>query len=191
MLWVRHGETAANRDRLALGRANPPLTDRGQDQARALGVRLMDSGAVRVISSPLLRARLTASAIADPMGVDVEVDDRLIELDYGEWDQRSFSEFPPEDLAHWRRDATFAPPGGESLIAVGKRVSALCAEMIDGPPVVVVSHVSPIKAAVIWAMGGDPLLAWRIHLDVASISRIGAPNRVPCVLGVNDTAHLL
>ena len=191
MLWVRHGETAANRDRLALGRADPPLTGRGRGQADALAGRLCDSGAVRIISSPLRRARETATAIAEAVGLGVDVDRRLVEMDYGDWDERSFSEFPPEDLARWRKDATFAPPGGESLIAVGERVASLCTELIDGPVVIAVSHVSPIKAAVLWAMDADPLLAWRMHLDVASISRIGASNRVPCLLGFNDTTHLI
>jgi probable phosphoglycerate mutase len=190
ILLVRHGETEANRARLALGRADPPLTDHGRTQAAALAARLADSGVVRVLSSPLARARATADAIAAALGVTVEEDARLVEMDYGEWDERSFSEFPAEDLARWRTDASFAPPGGESLLTVGARVASLCAELIDGDPVVAVSHVSPIKAAAIWAMNGDPLLAWRMHLDVASITRVGAPAGRPVLLGFNDTAHL-
>ena len=100
----------------------------------------------------------TATPIAAALGVPVEDDPRLVELDYGEWDERSFSEFPPEDLVRWRTDASFAPPGGESLLAVGARVASLCGEVIDGGPVIAVSHVSPIKAAALWAMDGDPLL---------------------------------
>lgn len=190
ILLVRHGETAANRARLALGRADPLLTEHGESQAQALAESLASSGATRVLSSPLLRARQTAAMVADVLGLTIEVDDRLVEMDYGDWDERSFSEFPPEDLARWRRDASFAPPGGESLLAVGERVALLCREHIDGPPIIAVSHVSPIKAAAIWAMDADPLLAWRMHLDVASVTRIGAPNRVPCLLGFNDTTHL-
>jgi probable phosphoglycerate mutase len=187
---VRHGETAANRQRLALGRADPPLTDEGRSQAGALAARFSDSGATRVVSSPLARARATADAIALALGVPVEIEPRLVELDYGEWDERSFSEFPSEDLVRWRTDASFAPPGGESLLAVGARVASLCAELVDGEPVVAVSHVSPIKAAVLWAMDADPLLAWRMHLDVASISRVDAPGGRRGLLGFNDTAHL-
>lgn len=190
ILFVRHGETEANRARLALGRADPPLTDHGRAQAGALAARLADSGAVRVLSSPLARARATADAIAAALGVTVEEEPRLVEMDYGEWDERSFSEFPSEDLARWRTDASFAPPGGESLLAVGARVASLCTELIDGDLVVAVSHVSPIKAAALWAMDGDPLLAWRMHLDVASITRVGAPTGRPVLLGFNDTAHL-
>ena len=190
ILLVRHGETEANRARLALGRADPPLTAHGRAQAAALAACLAPSGAVRVVSSPLLRAVTTATAIADGLGVPVELDPRLVELDYGEWDERSFSEFPPEDLERWRTDPSFAPPGGESLLAVGERVATLCEELVDGPSVVAVSHVSPIKAAALWAMDADPLLAWRMHLDVASVTRVGAPGGRRCLLGFNDTAHL-
>ena len=191
ILLVRHGETAANRARLALGRADPPLTDRGREQAAALAARLAGSGATRVLSSPLARARATAEAIAGALGVAVEEDARLVELDYGEWDERSFAEFPPDDLVRWRTDASFAPPGGESLLAVGARVASLCQELVTGDPVVAVSHVSPIKAAVLWALDADPLLAWRMHLDVASISRVAAAaGGRPSLLGFNDVAHL-
>jgi probable phosphoglycerate mutase len=190
ILLVRHGETEANRARLALGRADPPLNERGRAQAAALAGYLAGCGAVRVLSSPLARTRMTADAIAAAVGVAVEPEPRLLELDYGEWDERSFSEFPPEDLVRWRTDASFAPPGGESLLTVGDRVASLCEELIDGDPVVAVSHVSPIKAAALWAMDADPLLAWRMHLDVASVTRIGAPGGRRILLGFNDTAHL-
>jgi probable phosphoglycerate mutase len=190
ILFVRHGETEANRARLALGRADPPLTEHGRAQAEALAACLADSGAVRVLSSPLARARATAAAIAGALGLSVEDEPRLVEMDYGEWDVRSFSEFPPEDLARWRTDASFAPPGGESLLAVGGRVASLCEELTGEEAVVAVSHVSPIKAAVLWAMDADPLLAWRMHLDVASITRVGAFPGRSVLLGFNDTAHL-
>ena len=120
----------------------------------------------------------------------MEEDARLVEMDYGEWDVRSFSEFPPEDLERWRTDASFAPPGGESLLAVGGRIASLCADLTGDATVVAVSHVSPIKAAVLWAMDADPLLAWRMHLDVASITRVAASAGRSALLGFNDTAHL-
>ena len=190
ILLVRHGETAANRARLALGRADPDLTETGRSQAAALAAHLAGSGAGRVLSSPLRRARETAGAIAAALRVEVELEERLVEMDYGEWDERSFADLPAGELARWRRDAAFAPPGGESLLAVTDRVASLCAEHIDGPPIVAVSHVSPIKSAVTWAIGADPLLAWRMFLDVASVSRIGAPNGMPTLLSFNETTHL-
>ncbi len=195
ILLVRHGETEANRERLALGRADPPLTATGTRQAAALATALGRACAgvdgIRVVSSPLARARATAEPIAAALGLEVVVEPRLVEMDYGEWDVRSFAEFPPEDLARWRRDATFAPPGGESLVAVGARVGEWCGEVAGGPTVIAVSHVSPIKAAVLWAMDADPLLAWRMRLDVASITRVdaGADGR-RALVGFNETTHL-
>ncbi len=191
IVLVRHGETAANRARLALGRADPALTDLGRTQAHALATRFAGSGIQRVMSSPLQRAVETATCVAAALGCGVEVEARLVELDYGDWDQRSFGDLPADELARWRKDATFAPPGGESLTDVGERVGPWCASLRGGPTVIAVSHVSPIKAAALWAMDADPLLAWRMHLDVASVTRIGTPaDGRPSLLGFNDTSHL-
>jgi broad specificity phosphatase PhoE len=190
IVFARHGETAANRERLALGRADPSLTPRGVEQADALAGRLAALGVATVFTSPLLRARETATPIAAAAGAEVVVDGRLIELDYGEWDEMSFGDLPPEDLARWRNDPTFAPPGGESLRAVGLRVAGFCTEKLDGPTVVAVSHVSPIKAAVSWALGAGEQLGWRMFLDLASITRIGGRDGQGSLVGYNDTSHL-
>jgi broad specificity phosphatase PhoE len=190
IVFVRHGETEANRQRLALGRADPALTEHGEEQAEALAARLASLEVATVLASPLLRARQTAAPIAAAVGAQVVIDDRLIELDYGEWDGRSFPDLPPDALERWRNDPTFAPPGGESLRAVATRVADLCTELLDGPTVVAVSHVSPIKAAVTWALGASEELGWRMFLDLASITRIAGRNGQASLIGYNDTAHL-
>ncbi len=152
--------------------------------------RLVDLEIATVFTSPLRRARETAAPIAAATGADLVADDRLVELDYGEWDQKSFRDLPREELKRWRNDPTFAPPGGESLRAVSLRVASFCAEMLDGPTVVAVSHVSPIKAAVSWALGAGEELGWRMFLDLASITRIGGRDGQGSLLGYNDTSHL-
>ena len=143
-----------------------------------------------MFTSPLRRARETAAPIAAALNAEVVVDDRLIELDYGEWDGKSFPDLPQDELARWRNDPTFAPPGGESLRAVTQRIDSFCTEMLAGPNVVAVSHVSPIKAAVSWALGAGEELGWRMFLDVASITRIGGRDGQGSLLGFNDTSHL-
>jgi len=120
------------------------------------------------------------------VGCEVEVDDRLIEIDYGEWEARPFAELPRDVVARWHDDADFAPPGGESLRAVGTRVAGFCEERLDERVVVAVSHVSPIKAAVTWALGVGDELAWRMRLDVASVTRIGSG---PALLSFNEPAR--
>jgi broad specificity phosphatase PhoE len=83
--------------------------------------------------------------------------------------------------------ADFAPPAGESLRDVTERAGSFCASRLDTRVIVAVSHVSPIKGAVTWALGVSPELAWRMRLDVASITRIAEG---PSLLSFNETAHL-
>ena len=169
LLIVRHGQTPTNREGRLLGRADPPLSELGESQARHLAEVLPTPDVV--IASPLRRARDTAAAF----GVDVRVDERWIELDYGEFDGRQPHEVPADVWDRWRRDATFTPPGGESLEALSSRVATACeelAELAAEQTVVVVSHVSPIKAALAWALEVPVDIAWRMFVEDASVSRI-------------------
>lgn len=193
IIFVRHGRTANNRAGRLQGRVDAPLDDLGVRQATAIAAALRIEQPVRVVSSPLLRTRATAEAVAAAVGLTVEIDDRLVELDYGEWDGRPMAEVPAAAWAQWHADPGFAPPGGESLLAVGARVESFCSETLAGErgTVVAVTHVSPIKAAVCAALGADPLVTWRMFCSVASVTRIGArPDGAAVLLGFNETAHL-
>ena len=182
LLIVRHGQTAENVRGVLLGRGDPPLTDAGREQARRLAATLPRPALV--ISSPLQRARHTAEAF----GVPVEIDTRWIELDYGELDGRSPSDVAEETWQRWRADASYAPPGGESLMDLGNRVRAACVDVSgaasDGT-VVVVTHVSPIKAAVAWALDVPDEVAWRMYVEDASVTRIDIEPRGPVVRWFN------
>jgi len=193
---VRHGRTAANAGGLLLGHADPPLDDTGVRQAGALAAACAALDVARVVTSPLTRCRATADAVAAGLGhaAPVEVDDRWVELDYGELDGLPLRDVPATTWAAWRADVTWAPPGGESLAALGSRVRAACADLADQAAhrdVVVVSHVSPIKAAVAWALGVGDEVAWRMWVAPASITRIGVgPDGSPSLRGFNELAHL-
>src|SRR5207244_9456693 len=126
--FVRHGETAHNAGGRLQGRADVELSARGLEQVARLATRLATYEIAGVYSSPLRRARQTAMAIAAVAGCEVEVDDRLIELDYGDWDGRPLGEIGPDAWAAWRADPSFAPPGGESLQVVTARIDAFCRE---------------------------------------------------------------
>ncbi len=187
--FVRHGETATNRAGRLLGRADPELTEKGRSQVAAVASALATGPTpLAVVTSPLQRAVETATAIADRFGLDIERDERLIEMDYGEWDERGFDEVPEDDLRRWRADPTFAPPGGESLVAVQERTAECAAELLERAGdglVIAVSHVSPIKAAVAWVLRTGPEISWRMRLDLGSITRI---DRGPVVLTFNETS---
>ena len=204
LLLVRHGQSRANAAGLLIGRADSPLTGLGHQQAVALGEVLASRGvaAGRILTSPLQRAMKTAQVIAaayasviEPAALpQVKVDGRFVERDYGELDETAPSELPPGLWDRWRSDAAWRPPGGETLGEVRARVSAACEELsaeAARSDVVVVSHVSPIKAAVTWALGGGPELSWRLSLGVASITRISTGGPVgPALVSFNETAHL-
>ena len=187
LVLARHGQTVANAEGLLLGRTDLPITELGRLQAEALGRHL--GGAARVVTSPLLRARQTAAAL----GLPVEVDERWVELDYGTYDGHPLREVPAEVWERWRSDPEWAPPGGESLASVGRRVGEACGPLLEeaaGADVVVVSHVSPIKAAVAWALGAGPGLSWRMHLDVAAVCRIRPGPAGPVLVAFNEREHL-
>jgi probable phosphoglycerate mutase len=186
--FVRHGQTEMNRTGRLQGRVDAPLTDLGRRQADGAAGWLAGAAITRVRSSPLARAVATATPIAAAHGLTVEVDDRLIELDYGEWDERGLAELSADDWARWRADAGFAPPGGESLAQVQARIASFCEEYVDEELVVAVSHVSPIKAAVCWALGVDPHATWRMFLDLASVTRVGRRGGAPYLASFNETA---
>ncbi len=185
LILVRHGRTAGNAGGLLQGRLDLPLDGIGRAQVAAMAVKL---GAVdRVITSPLLRAVETAEAL----GVPMEIDDRWKELDYGDYEGRAMSDIPASTWDRWRSDPDFAPPGGESMRALGVRVREACADLVDDAMdrnVVVVSHVSPVKAAVAWALDAPGSISWRCHLDQASICRILVTPRGPLLLGFNEPA---
>ena len=193
LLLVRHGQTGPNADGLLLGRSDPPLTELGRQQARRIGNGLTNEGCVvsKIISSPLTRALETARLI-DP-AIHIEVDNRWVEIDYGQEEGRPVREVPIEVWKEWRADPSWRPGGGESLVDVGQRVRSACEELLaDARPgnVVVVSHVSPIKAAIGWALGCDDRIAWRLHLSIGSICRLEARDSGPVVHSFNETAHL-
>ncbi len=171
--FVRHGQTELNRAGRLQGRIDVPLSPFGAAQAAALGRGYASEPVARVFSSPLQRARDTAAAIAAPHGLPVEIDERLIELDYGEWDGMALADVAPEAWAAWRHDPQFAPPSGETLAEVGARIMSFCAEVPAADLVIAVSHVSPIKAAVCNALGVDDRVTWRMQLELAAVTRIG------------------
>ena len=191
LILVRHGQTRVNAGGLLQGRMDPPLDEIGQTQARLIGTAIRARfPRAAVISSPLVRARETASAITD----DVGIDERFVELDYGDFDGKAMSDVPSETWALWRRDPYFRPPNGETLVELDLRVRPALEELAVravSDDVVIVSHVSPIKSAVTWALGVGPDATWRCSLDRASISVIAVSERGPALLGFNDTSHLI
>jgi broad specificity phosphatase PhoE len=202
LFLVRHGQVASNRDLRYVGSRDETLTDLGRTQAAALAALLAAVPVETVLSSPLLRALDTGRAIAAAVGRPLGVDERLREQSFGTWEGLSRDEVKarsPADaelLSTWERSAEVAPPGGESLHSVQRRVLALILDLAARaassdvmPAVVLVSHVGPIKALLAAALdvpldrGGR-----RVFLDPGTISVVdwGDP---PILRLCNSHAH--
>ena len=193
---VRHGQSTTNAEGLLVGRSDPHLTELGERQARALAPWLNDVSEVWV--SPLARARETA-ALAMP-GRRTVVKDAFIELDYGTLEGQSAATMAGEnwralELAHETRFGD-----GESLAAVDERVRAELEVLFadessllhsSSEHLAIVSHVSPIKAAVAWALGVPGSIAWRMRLENGSLTMVGARGHTPQLIRFNVVPALM
>ncbi len=166
---VRHGRTAANAGGRLQGRLDLPIDEVGREQAAALTALVPRVD--RLVCSPALRTRQTAEVF----GVVPELDDRWLELDYGDFDGIPMAQVPRDQWNRWVSDVDFRPPNGETLRELGERVHAACDELREAArdqEVVVVSHATPIKAAMAWALGVGVGISWRSHIDQASVTKI-------------------
>lgn len=183
---VRHGRTSANARGLLQGRLDPPLDDVGRQQAASIAAMVGEVD--EVITSSLVRAQETASCF----GHEPTVDDRWIEIAYGEYEGVPAGEVPPDVWQSWRENNQFKTRGGESFGSLDTRVRSACEELRDrihDSNIVVVSHVSPIKAAVAWALGVTMDIMFHCHLSQASLCRIDSGRFGPVLHSFNEQAR--
>jgi len=199
LILVRHGQTEANREFRYIGSRDDMLTELGMAQAKELSEALTSLPIAAIYSSPRRRAYDTALPIADRHDLSVQVVEGLCECDFGSWEGLSRAEvlaLGPQETEHllaWERDVTIAPPNGESLEAMHRRVSATIENLAQGHPdqtIVLVSHVGPIKAVLCAALAAPVLSAFRIFLDPATISVVDWRSTSPIVRLVNSHIHL-
>jgi broad specificity phosphatase PhoE/ribonuclease HI len=195
---VRHGASVLSPEKRFSGRGDVPLSPAGFEQARRVAARLGGRDKVAaVVSSPLRRAVRTAEAIAAALDRTVTVEPLLAETDFGDWEGLTFSEAAERDPdlhGRWMRDTSVSPPGGESFDAVAQRIrrarNRLIAER-GAATVLVVSHVTPIKTMLQFALDAGASILHRLHLDLASLSIAEFyPDGPSSVKLVNQTAYL-
>jgi probable phosphoglycerate mutase len=152
LLLARHGETADNAARRFQGGRNPPLNDRGRAQAGALAEALRGEEVAALWTSPLRRAAETAEIVGAALGLQAQSDDRLREIDVGDWAGRTYEEALaelPDAIERWLGgDLSFRFPGGESLAEQTDRVVAALHDIRAGDvPALVVCHGGVIRVA--------------------------------------------
>jgi ribonuclease H / adenosylcobalamin/alpha-ribazole phosphatase len=179
------------------GVTDVPLDDTGLAQATAAAKRLGDDDLDAIVSSPLLRARQTAEAVAGQCGLPVEVDEGFREMDFGEWEARTFAEIQerwPSELKAWLADPLATPPGAETFADSTARTLEALDHVLAAHPgqrVLVVSHVGPIKSLICAALGAPPSAIFRMHLDIGALCAVDWYPDGPSVLrSYNDTFHL-
>ena len=196
-LLVRHGLTPTT-GKILPGRApGLHLAEAGQKQAEAAADRInVLSHVDAVYSSPLERARETATPIAKARGLRVHVDKGLLECDFGDWTGSELKKLMklPEWNTVLRAPSTFRFPNGESFTEMQTRMVSTLDRLRaahQGGVVVCVSHADTVKAAVSHAMGTHIDLFQRIVISPCSITAIAYSPGGPVVLTVNSTGGSL
>ncbi|MGH3871494.1 MAG: histidine phosphatase family protein [Pseudonocardiaceae bacterium] len=198
LILLRHGRSTANVAGVLAGRTpGVALDEHGQAQAQTLVERLAPLPLAALVSSPLQRCRETVTPLAQARGAEVTVDDRFVEVDYGQWTGRQLHKLGKEPL--WKVVQTHPSaavfPGGEGLAALQARAVAavrewdakLAAE--HGPQVMwlVCTHGDVIKAVLADALGMHLDGFQRIVANPGSISAVSYTETRPFVQRVNDS----
>lgn len=205
LILVRHGRTASNAQGRMLGHTDVPLDAVGVKQAALMAQKVAGYGPTVIYSSPLMRARQTAAALAEPLGIKVAVSDDLIEYDFGELSDLTLTELEktkPELFAGINAWISMGPvptmtrpaiAGAETIGHLTERISrftGLITKAHPGSVVVAVSHGALIRSMLsLWAGASlENRVAFRS--DNASISVVDFYNGVPSIRMFNDICHL-
>lgn len=199
LILIRHGQTEGNLRRLLVGRTDMPLDDVGRRQAAATAVFAEASFQPDlIVSSPLVRARDTAEQIGSRLGLSIEIEPHLTELDFGDVEGWAIE----EALTHHPHMAEvlldpdgndYSWPNGEMLGDFHRRVRTCfttLAERYRGHHVIVVTHGGVIGSYYAQIDGRNPNDFTTYHFDNCGVTRVEVVDGQELVLEVNLTAHL-
>ncbi len=191
LVLIRHGETVHNAAGIAQGWNDSALSERGEAQVRALAKRLRALNADALYSSPLGRAMSTARIIAGEVGMEIRTLDGLREMNYGEWEGKSYLELRRHEIyERWVADPDCACPGGESHTDLHRRIESTLS-LIDAKRPLVVAHGTAIRvgATVLMEL---PVMASRHFAQDNAALNIFERRGARMVLKLwNDTTHVI
>jgi probable phosphoglycerate mutase len=180
---VRHGETERSARHGYSGQADIPLTETGREQARRAAEHLSKAGIDGIVSSPLVRASDTAQAIAEVTGAPLEIDERLIELDYGPLeglDREKGKEQFGAAFTAWREDPFGSPiEGMETLDDALERARAATADALaayEHP--VLVAHQGILRCVLVALGQVEPDDYFSVRLTEAEPVEVESPEVV-------------
>ena len=177
---IRHGETPLTPERRFSGSdgSNPSLTEKGRDQARAVGELLVKRNPVALYVSPLQRTQETAEEISKYVSLTPIIDESWREASFGKWDgltPNEVEETYPEEFRRWVSDASYRQGGGESYAATSARAGVALQNLADAHPgekIAVVTHNVVIKGAVCVALSTPIDSIFHVDIAPASITTI-------------------
>lgn len=196
LILVRHGETDWNTERRYQGQFDVPLNSKGEWQAQQAARALTGEPIEQLISSDLLRARMTAEAIAAACDIPVTTDARLREKSFGSWEGLTVDQIKKQDgeaYARWRANPVdHAPTGGETLAVTRRRVLSLWEGIkeSDAQTIVLVSHGGTLRILLSYLLYLPPESFWQIRLDNAGLSRLRVNHTEVTLDILNDVSHL-
>jgi broad specificity phosphatase PhoE len=179
LLLARHAETDWNRDRRWQGHSDPPLNKTGCRQARSLAARLEREHLAAIYSSDSTRARQTAEIVGSRLGLPVELDSRLREGSFGEWEgltRQQIKKRYADEFVRWEAAERPLPPGIEPDEAMAERVLAALHEIAGAYPdgrVLVVTSGGPIRAVEAHLRGVEQISARRLLGTVDNCGLVG------------------
>lgn len=196
LFLIRHARTASNVAQTLGAGHDDPLDPLGERQARAVASHLatLDLPAPRVYVSPYRRARQTAQAIADALGVPVTVLDGVQEFHTGSWVGRPYSHLQTHHHEWLHEDGTPGFPGGESLQGVARRFQAALESVLEGEGTpLVVSHGGALSSVLPFLLGTNLAEAWQTGRYQHGNTAVTELRREPdgwVAVRVADASHL-
>lgn len=171
LVLARHGATEWSRDGRHTGRTDLPLLDDGREDAKRLRGPMSQRSFARVLSSPLSRALDTCKLAG--LGDQVELTDRLLEWDYGEYEGITTADIR-KDRPGWTL-WTDGCPGGETAADVGERIDALLDELrsVEGD-VALFGHGHALRVLASRWIGLAPEDGARFVLETGTLSVLGS-----------------
>ena len=197
LFTIRHGETEFARERRFTGTRDEALTPRGVRQCAAVARALSGIPVNAVYTSPQLRARASAEAIAVVHKLSVRLEPAFREMAFGEWEGLTRADLAvrtPEALEAWRATPHLVtPPAGEPLTAVAGRVTAALRALVEaheGESVVLVTHAMIVRLIVLDALRLGPDRLWSVDASPAGITEIEYQDGWVTVHRMNTLTHL-
>ena len=193
IIFLRHGQAKNNTERILAGRTEGvPLTDIGEQQAQHTAELLEHMNVSAIYSSPIQRAKHTAEIVGKHNSIDVNIDDRLIELDMGKFTgvpyDEIFSSHGNVFMKFYNGELEIAHNGVETFSEVKKRVLGIVDHVVEKHPdenVVLVTHMDPIKAMLSTIVDLSPTNLFELIIENASLNLFREKERKFSLAGLN------